>query len=163
MVYKHAISTVVPARQCAITHGEDGEVTEPAIVRMTSLAAQLTGRACSCLNATGVARVPFWWASGIGQPVDPHDMAEFKALAPLGGHAGRGRVSGGATAAGPEILRRFRKARKSKPARRARSAWCWSIRTLSPSQERNLENSRIVEFWTANGLIWTFLPTSPQF
>jgi host factor-I protein len=32
MVYKHAISTVVPARNVRLPTGEDGEVTEPAIV-----------------------------------------------------------------------------------------------------------------------------------
>ena len=32
MVYKHAISTVVPARNVRFPTGEDGEVTEPAIV-----------------------------------------------------------------------------------------------------------------------------------
>src|ERR1700691_1353248 len=32
MVYKHAISTIVPARNVRLPTGEDGEVTEPAIV-----------------------------------------------------------------------------------------------------------------------------------
>src|SRR6267142_5067786 len=32
MVYKHAISTVVPARNVRLPTGEDGEVTERAIV-----------------------------------------------------------------------------------------------------------------------------------
>lgn len=32
MVYKHAISTVVPARNVRLPTGEDGEVTEPATV-----------------------------------------------------------------------------------------------------------------------------------
>ena len=32
MVYKHAISTVVPAPNVRLPTGEDGEVTEPAIV-----------------------------------------------------------------------------------------------------------------------------------
>jgi host factor-I protein len=32
MVYKHAISTVVPARNVRLPTGEDGEVTEPAVV-----------------------------------------------------------------------------------------------------------------------------------
>jgi host factor-I protein len=32
MVYKHAISTVVPARNVRLPTGEDGEVMEPAIV-----------------------------------------------------------------------------------------------------------------------------------
>ena len=32
LVYKHAISTVVPARNVRLPTGEDGEVTEPAIV-----------------------------------------------------------------------------------------------------------------------------------
>jgi sRNA-binding regulator protein Hfq len=32
MVYKHAISTVVPARNVRLPTGEDGEVTEQAIV-----------------------------------------------------------------------------------------------------------------------------------
>jgi host factor-I protein len=32
MVYKHAISTVVPARNVSLTTNEDGEVTEAATV-----------------------------------------------------------------------------------------------------------------------------------
>jgi host factor-I protein len=56
MVYKHAISTVVPARNVRLPTGEDGEVTEPAIV-------EEEGDLRNYLNARRVASARYWSAS----------------------------------------------------------------------------------------------------
>ncbi len=68
MVYKHAISTVVPARNVRLPTGEDGEVTEPAYRRMRGQWRVSGSALCNCLSALAAASAPFWSASASGTP-----------------------------------------------------------------------------------------------
>ena len=80
MVYKHAISTVVPARNVRLPTGEDGEVTEPADRRVSGAAV------CNCLNAPGAASVPILVGVGIGHRSRPQRYRGIcKALAASAG------------------------------------------------------------------------------
>ena len=96
MVYKHAISTVVPARNVRLPTGEDGEVTEPASsnepverAKMNNVVERVVGQPLFDRPHGGERAVLV--GVGIGRPVDPSDTAEFEALAASAG-ALRGRA-----------------------------------------------------------------------
>jgi GTP-binding protein HflX len=91
---------------------------------------------------------------GIGHPVDPHDTAEFKALAASAGTVGVGLVLASRPRPDPKYFVGSGKAEEIKACADANDADVVLVdQTLSPSQERNLEkltNRRVLD---RNGLI----------
>ena len=91
---------------------------------------------------------------GIGHPVDPHDTAEFKALAASAGVVGVGVVLASRPRPDPKYFVGSGKAEEIKACADANDADVVLVdQTLSPSQERNLEkltNRRVLD---RNGLI----------
>jgi GTP-binding protein HflX len=91
---------------------------------------------------------------GIGHPVDPHDTAEFKALAASAGTVGVGLVLATRPRPDPKYFVGSGKAEEIKACAEANDAAVVLIdQTLTPSQERNLEkltNRRVLD---RNGLI----------
>ena len=91
---------------------------------------------------------------GIGHPVDPHDTAEFKALAASAGAEGVGLVLASRPRPDPRYFVGSGKALEIKACADEHDADVVLIdRTLTPSQERNLEkltNRRVLD---RNGLI----------
>jgi len=91
---------------------------------------------------------------GIGHPVDPHDTAEFKALAASAGTVGVGLVLASRPRPDPKYFVGSGKAEEIKACAEANEADVVLVdQTLSPSQERNLEkltNRRVLD---RNGLI----------
>jgi GTP-binding protein HflX len=91
---------------------------------------------------------------GIGHPVDPHDTAEFKALAASAGTVGVGLVLASRPRPDPKYFVGSGKAEEIKACADANEADVVLVdQTLSPSQERNLEkltNRRVLD---RNGLI----------
>ena len=91
---------------------------------------------------------------GIGHPVDPHDTAEFKALAASAGTLGVGLVLASRPRPDPKYFVGSGKAEEIKACAEANDADVVLVdQTLSPSQERNLEkltNRRVLD---RNGLI----------
>jgi GTPase len=91
---------------------------------------------------------------GIGHPVDPHDTAEFKALAASAGTLGVGLVLATRPRPDPKYFVGSGKAEEIKACADANDADVVLIdQTLTPSQERNLEkltNRRVLD---RNGLI----------
>jgi GTP-binding protein HflX len=91
---------------------------------------------------------------GIGHPVDPHDTAEFKALAASAGTVGVGLVLANRPRPDPKYFVGSGKAEEIKACAEANDADVVLIdQTLTPSQERNLEkltNRRVLD---RNGLI----------
>jgi len=91
---------------------------------------------------------------GIGHPVDPHDTAEFKALAASAGTLGVGLVLATRPRPDPKYFVGSGKAEEIKACADANDADVVLVdQTLTPSQERNLEkltNRRVLD---RNGLI----------
>ncbi len=91
---------------------------------------------------------------GIGHPVDPHDTAEFKALAASAGTLGVGLILATRPRPDPKYFVGSGKAEEIKACADANDADVVLIdQTLTPSQERNLEkltNRRVLD---RNGLI----------
>ncbi len=91
---------------------------------------------------------------GIGHPVDPHDTAEFKALAASAGTSGVGLVLASRPRPDPKYFVGSGKAEEIRLCAEENSADVVLVdQTLSPSQERNLEkltNRRVLD---RNGLI----------
>ncbi len=91
---------------------------------------------------------------GIGHPVDPHDTAEFKALAASAGTVGVGLVLASRPRPDPKYFVGSGKAEEIRLCAEENSADVVLVdQTLSPSQERNLEkltNRRVLD---RNGLI----------
>jgi len=91
---------------------------------------------------------------GIGHPVDPHDTAEFKALAASAGTLGVGLVLASRPRPDPKYFVGSGKAEEIRLCAEENSADVVLVdQTLSPSQERNLEkltNRRVLD---RNGLI----------
>jgi GTP-binding protein HflX len=91
---------------------------------------------------------------GIGHPVDPHDTAEFKALAASAGTVGVGLVLASRPRPDPKYFVGSGKAEEIKACADANDADVVLVdQALSPSQERNLEkltNRRVLD---RNGLI----------
>jgi GTP-binding protein HflX len=91
---------------------------------------------------------------GIGHPVDPHDTAEFKALAASAGTVGVGLILASRSRPDPKYFVGSGKAEEIKACADANDADVVLIdQTLTPSQERNLEkltNRRVLD---RNGLI----------
>jgi GTP-binding protein HflX len=91
---------------------------------------------------------------GIGHPVDPHDAAEFKALAASAGTLGVGLVLATRPRPDPKYFVGSGKAEEIKACADANDADVVLVdQTLTPSQERNLEkltNRRVLD---RNGLI----------
>jgi GTP-binding protein HflX len=91
---------------------------------------------------------------GIGHPVDPHDTAEFKALAASAGTLGVGLVLATRSRPDPKYFVGSGKAEEIKACADANDADVVLVdQTLTPSQERNLEkltNRRVLD---RNGLI----------
>jgi GTP-binding protein HflX len=91
---------------------------------------------------------------GIGHPVDPHDTAEFKALAASAGTVGVGLVLATRPRPDPKYFVGSGKAEEIKACAEANDADVVLVdQTLTPSQERNLEkltNRRVLD---RNGLI----------
>jgi GTPase len=91
---------------------------------------------------------------GIGHPVDPHDTAEFKALAASAGALGVGLVLAARSRPDPKYFVGSGKAEEIKACADEHGADLVLIdQTLTPSQERNLEkltNRRVLD---RNGLI----------
>jgi len=91
---------------------------------------------------------------GIGHPVDPHDTAEFKALAASAGTLGVGLILATRPRPDPKYFVGSGKAEEIKACADANDADVVLVnQTLTPSQERNLEkltNRRVLD---RNGLI----------
>jgi GTP-binding protein HflX len=91
---------------------------------------------------------------GIGHPVDPHDTAEFKALAASAGTLGVGLILATRPRPDPKYFVGSGKAEEIKACADANDADVILVdQTLTPSQERNLEkltNRRVLD---RNGLI----------
>ncbi len=91
---------------------------------------------------------------GIGHPVDPHDTAEFKALAASAGTLGVGLILASRPRPDPKYFVGSGKAEEIKACADANDADVVLVdQTLTPSQERNLEkltNRRVLD---RNGLI----------
>ena len=91
---------------------------------------------------------------GIGHPVEPHDSAEFKALAASAGTLAVGLVSASRPRPDPKYFVGSGKAEEIKACAEQHNADVVLVdQTLSPSQERNLEkltNRRVLD---RNGLI----------
>lgn len=91
---------------------------------------------------------------GIGHPVDPHDTAEFKALAASAGTLGVGLILATRPRPDPRYFVGSGKAEEIKACAEANDADVVLVdQTLTPSQERNLEkltNRRVLD---RNGLI----------
>jgi GTPase len=91
---------------------------------------------------------------GIGHPVDPHDTAEFKALAASAGTLGVGLILATRPRPDPKYFVGSGKAEEIKACAEANDADVVLVdQTLTPSQERNLEkltNRRVLD---RNGLI----------
>ena len=91
---------------------------------------------------------------GIGHPVDPHDTAEFKALAASAGTLGVGWVQATRARPDPKYFVGSGKAEEIKACAEAHEADLVLVdQALTPSQERNLEkltNRRVLD---RNGLI----------
>ncbi len=91
---------------------------------------------------------------GIGHPVDPHDTAEFKALAASAGTVGVGLLLASRPRPDPKYFVGSGKAEEIRLCAEENSADVVLVdQTLSPSQERNLEkltNRRVLD---RNGLI----------
>jgi GTP-binding protein HflX len=91
---------------------------------------------------------------GIGHPVDPHDTAEFKALAASAGTVGVGLILATRPRPDPKYFVGSGKAEEIKACADANDADVVLVnQTLTPSQERNLEkltNRRVLD---RNGLI----------
>ena len=91
---------------------------------------------------------------GIGHPVDPHDTAEFKALAASAGTVGVGLVLASRPRPDPKYFVGSGKAEEIRLSAEEQGADVVLVdQTLSPSQERNLEkltNRRVLD---RNGLI----------
>jgi GTP-binding protein HflX len=91
---------------------------------------------------------------GIGRPVDPHDTAEFKALAASAGTIGVGLILATRARPDPKYFVGSGKAEEIKASAEQHDAELILVdQTLSPSQERNLEkltNRRVLD---RNGLI----------
>ena len=134
MVYKHAISTVVPARDVRLaveegaTRGDCGRVMPP------------HGEA-ECSSARAPVSAPCWCAWGSARRSESEDLEEFAQLARLGGRRSRWRPSP-AGASGPIRATSSAAARPRRSRRRRARSEAELIlvdHALSPSQERNLE------------------------
>jgi GTP-binding protein HflX len=91
---------------------------------------------------------------GIGHPVDPHDAAEFQALAASAGTLGVGLVLATRPRPDPKYFVGSGKAEEIKSCAEANDADVVLIdQTLSPSQERNLEKLTGRRVLDRNGLI----------
>jgi GTP-binding protein HflX len=91
---------------------------------------------------------------GIGHPVDPHDTAEFQALAASAGTLGVGLVLATRPRPDPKYFVGSGKAEEIKSCAEANDADVVLIdQTLSPSQERNLEKLTGRRVLDRNGLI----------
>ncbi len=91
---------------------------------------------------------------GIGHPVDPHDTAEFKALAASAGTLGVGLVLASRPRPDPKYFVGSGKAEEIRLCAEENSADVVLVdQTLSPSQERNLEKLTKRRVLDRNGLI----------
>ena len=91
---------------------------------------------------------------GIGHPVDPHDTAEFKALAASAGTLGVGLVLASRPRPDPKYFVGVGKAEEIRACAEQHDADVVLIdQTLSPSQERNLEKLISRRVLDRNGLI----------
>ena len=91
---------------------------------------------------------------GIGHPVDPHDAAEFAALAASAGAIPRRGGACDPSAAGSQILRRYRQGgRNPRPRVELGAEVVLVDQELTPSQERNLEKLTGCRVLDRNGLI----------
>jgi len=91
---------------------------------------------------------------GIGQPVDPHDTAEFQALAASAGALPVGLVTASRPRPDPKYFVGVGKAEEMRDRAQELNAEVILVdRTLSPSQERNLEKLTSCRVLDRNGLI----------
>ena len=91
---------------------------------------------------------------GIGQPVDPHDTAEFEALAASAGALPVALVTASRPRPDPKYFVGLGKAEEIRDrAQDAKAAVILVDQTLSPSQERNLEKLTSCRVLDRNGLI----------
>jgi GTP-binding protein HflX len=91
---------------------------------------------------------------GIGQPVDPHDTAEFEALAASAGALPVGLVTASRPRPDPKYFVGVGKAEEIRDrAQELKAEVILVDRTLSPSQERNLEKLSSCRVLDRNGLI----------
>jgi GTP-binding protein HflX len=91
---------------------------------------------------------------GIGQPVDPHDMAEFEALATSAGALPVALITASRPRPDPKYFVGVGKAEEIRErARETKAEVILVDQTLSPSQERNLEKLTSCRVLDRNGLI----------
>jgi GTP-binding protein HflX len=91
---------------------------------------------------------------GIGQPVDPHDTAEFEALAASAGAVPVGLITASRPRPDPKYFVGLGKAEEIRDrAQDAKAEVVLVDQTLSPSQERNLEKLTSCRVLDRNGLI----------
>jgi GTP-binding protein HflX len=93
-------------------------------------------------------------AVGIGQPVDPHDTAEFEALAASAGAVPVALITASRPRPDPKYFVGLGKAEEIRDrAQDAKAEVVLVDQTLSPSQERNLEKLTACRVLDRNGLI----------
>ena len=151
MVYKHAISTVVPARNVRLSAEEGGRRPGDACRVMSPAHGKP-----ECSSARGPVSARCWCAWGWAAQVDPEDLQEFDAA----GASRPARMPGrdghrAARASRFALLRRQRQGRGA--AARSPHANDADVilvdHALSPSQERNLEKLIERRVLDRNGLI----------
>ena len=134
MVYKHAISTVVPARAVRLAV-EEGAVAEACGGMMRRRGQQ------ACSSARAPVSAPCSCASGLAMPVKREDLEEFEQLARSAGAHPVATITGRRERPDPRYFVGSGKAAgdRQRGARRRAPKLILVDHPLSPSQQRNLE------------------------